>query len=283
MKIFFIQFVVVYGYVGNFVVVFLLQCIGVEVFLVYMVNFFNYIGYGVWCGLLIVLDDVCEVIIGIEECGVFGQIDVIFSGYQGGEGIGDVIIDVVVCVKVVNLDVVYVCDFVMGNVKFGCFVVLVILVLLWECVVFVVDIIILNQFEFGFFIDIELDMFEFIFVLVDFVYVMGLCIVFVISVECFDCEEGMIEMFVVDEQGVWFVQILYLLMKVNGFGDVMVVLFMVYYVEIGSVKVVFECMVFSVYDLFKVMFEFGECELQFVEVQEFYVYLWMQFMVCQVC
>ena len=72
------------------------------------------------------------------------------SGYQGGEGIGDVIIDAVARVKAANPDAVYACDPVMGNAKSGCFVAPAIPVLLRERVVPVADIITPNQFELGF-------------------------------------------------------------------------------------------------------------------------------------
>ena len=58
-----------------------------------------------------------DVITGIEERGVFPEIDVVLSGYQGGEGIGDVIIDAVARVKAANPAAVYACDPVMGNAK----------------------------------------------------------------------------------------------------------------------------------------------------------------------
>ncbi len=80
---------------------------------------------------------------------MFPQIDVVLSGYQGGEGIGDVIIDAVARVKAANPRRVYACDPVMGNAKSGCFVAPAIPVLLRERVVPVADIITPNQFELG--------------------------------------------------------------------------------------------------------------------------------------
>ena len=91
MKILSIQSAVAYGHVGNSAAVFPLQRIGVEVMPVYTVNFSNHTGYGAWRGPLIDPDDVRAVITGIEERGAFPQVDVVLSGYQGGEGIADVI------------------------------------------------------------------------------------------------------------------------------------------------------------------------------------------------
>ena len=160
MKILSIQSAVAYGHVGNSAAVFPLQRIGVEVLPVYTVNFSNHTGYGAWRGPLIAPGDVREVITGIEERGVFGQIDAVLSGYQGGEGIGDVIIDAVARVKASNPNAVYACDPVMGNAKSGCFVAPAIPVLLRERVVPVADIITPNQFELGFLTDTEPDTLE---------------------------------------------------------------------------------------------------------------------------
>lgn len=141
MKVLSIQSAVAYGHVGNSAAVFPLQRIGVEVLPVYTVNFSNHTGYGAWRGQLIAPDDVREVITGIEERGVLGRVDAVLSGYQGGEGIGDVIVDAVARVKAANPNAVYACDPVMGNAKSGCFVAPAIPDLLRDRVVPVADII----------------------------------------------------------------------------------------------------------------------------------------------
>ena len=282
MKILSIQSAVAYGHVGNSAAVFPLQRIGVEVLPVYTVNFSNHTGYGAWRGPLIAPDDVREVITGIEERGVFGQIDAILSGYQGGEGIGDVIIDAVARVKAANPDAVYACDPVMGNAKSGCFVAPAIPVLLRARVVPVADIITPNQFELGFLTDTEPDTLESTLASVDLAHAMGPRTVLVTSVERPDREEGTIEMLAADEQGAWLVQTPHLPMKANGSGDVTAALFTAHYVETGSAKVALERTASSVYDLLKATLESGERELQLVEAQEFYAHPRLQFTARQV-
>ena len=282
MKILSIQSAVAYGHVGNSAAVFPLQRIGVEVLPVYTVNFSNHTGYGAWRGPLIAPDDVREVITGIEERGVFGQIDAILSGYQGGEGIGDVIIDAVARVKSANPSAVYACDPVMGNAKSGCFVAPAIPVLLRERVVPVADIITPNQFELGFLTDTEPDTLESTLASVDLAHAMGPRTVLVTSVERPDREEGTIEMLAADDQGAWVVQTPHLPMKANGSGDVTAALFTAHYVETGSAKLALERTASSVYDLLKATLESGERELQLVEAQEFYAHPKMQFTARQV-
>ena len=282
MKVLSIQSAVAYGHVGNSAAVFPLQRIGVEVLPVYTVNFSNHTGYGAWRGPLIDPTDVGEVITGIEDRGVFPQIDAVLSGYQGGEGIGDVIIDAVARVKAANPDAVYACDPVMGNAKSGCFVAPAIPVLLRERVVPVADIITPNQFELGFLTETEPDTLESTLASVDLARAMGPQTVLVTSVERPDREEGTIEMLAVDHAGAWVVQTPHLPMKANGSGDVTAALFTAHYVQTGSAQTALERTASSVFDLLQATLDSGERELQLVEAQEFYAHPRMQFSARQV-
>ncbi|GAB3599270.1 pyridoxal kinase PdxY [Microbacterium tumbae] len=277
MKILSIQSAVAYGHVGNSAAVFPLQRIGVDVLPVYTVNFSNHTGYGAWRGPLIAPDDVREVITGIEERGAFAHVDAVLSGYQGGEGIGDVIIDAVARVKAANPVALYACDPVMGNAKSGCFVAPAIPELLRERVVPVADIITPNQFELGFLTGTEPDTLESTLASVDAARAMGPNTVLVTSVERPDREEGTIEMLAVDHDGGWIVQTPYLPMKANGSGDVTAALFTAHYVETGSARTALERTASSVFDLLKLTLDSGERELQLIEAQESYAHPKPQF------
>jgi pyridoxine kinase len=282
MKILSIQSAVAYGHVGNSAAVFPLQRIGVDVLPVYTVNFSNHTGYGAWRGPLIDPSDVADVITGIEERGAFAQVDAILSGYQGGEGIGDVIIDAVARVKAANPKALYACDPVMGNAKSGCFVAPAIPELLRERVVPVADIITPNQFELGFLTGTEPDTLESTLVSVDAARAMGPSTVLVTSVERPDREEGTIEMLAVDDAGAWIVQTPFLPMKANGSGDVTAALFTAHYVSTGSAKIALERTASSVFDLLQMTLDSGDRELQLIEAQESYAHPKMQFTARQV-
>ncbi len=282
MKILSIQSAVAYGHVGNSAAVFPLQRIGVEVLPVYTVNFSNHTGYGSWRGPMIAPEDVAAVLTGIEERGVFGEIDVVLSGYQGGEGIGDVIIDAVARVKAANPDAIYACDPVMGNAKSGCFVAPSIPVLLRERVVPVADIITPNQFELGFLTDTEPTTIASTLASADAARAMGPRTVLVTSVERPDREEGTIEMMVVDDRGAWVVQTPLLPMKANGSGDVTAALFTAHYRRTGDAADALARTTSSVYDLLERTHTSGQRELQLVESQESYAHPRMQFPVRQV-
>lgn len=282
MKILSIQSAVAYGHVGNSAAVFPLQRIGVEVLPVYTVNFSNHTGYGAWRGPLISPADVAEVLTGIEERGVFPQIDAVLSGYQGSEGIGDVILDAVARVKAANPAAVYACDPVMGNAKSGCFVAPAIPVLLRERVVPAADIITPNQFELGFLTGTEPADLESTLVSADLARAMGPRTVLVTSVERPDAPEGTIEMLAVTDDGAWIVQTPRIPMKANGSGDVTAALFTAHYGATGDAALALARTVSSVFDLLQNTYDSGERELQLIESQEVYAHPRMQFEVARV-
>lgn len=287
MKILSIQSAVAYGHVGNSAAVFPLQRIGVEVLPVYTVNFSNHTGYGAWRGPLLSPDDVRDVIAGVEERGVFPQIDVVLSGYQGGEGIADVILDAVRRVKAVNPSAVYACDPVMGNAKSGCFVAPAIPVLLRERVVPAADIITPNQFELGFLTGTEPADLASTLDAVDAARAMGPSTVLVTSVERPDrpvLDDGgdTIEMLAANDDGAWIVQTPRIPMKANGSGDVTAALFTAHYRETGDAATALARTTSSVWDLLRTTHESGDRELLLVESQEFYAHPRMQFEVTRV-
>lgn len=282
MKVLSIQSAVAFGHVGNSAAVFPLQRIGVEVLPVYTVNFSNHTGYGAWRGPLISPADVADVLAGIEDRGVFPEIDVVLSGYQGGEGIADVIIDAVARVKKANPDAVYACDPVMGNAKSGCFVAPAIPELLRERVVPVADILTPNQFELGFLTGTQPDSIDSTLASADLVRERGPRAILVTSVERPDREADTIEMMVVDDAGAWIVQTPLIPMKANGSGDVTAALFTAHYRRSGDAADALARTASSVFDLLSNTFESGSRELRLVESQEAYANPRLQFTVRQV-
>ena len=263
-----IQSSVAYGHVGNSAAVFPLQRLGVEVWPVHTVHFSNHTGYGAWRGPLLPADDVREVITGIEERGAMPAVDAVLSGYQGGEEIGDVILDAVARVKAANPDAIYACDPVMGNAKSGCFVHPAIPVLLRERVVPQADLITPNQFELGYLTETEPESLEDTLASVEAARAMGPSTVLVTSVLRPDRPEGTIEMLAVHGDGAWIVQTPQLPMKANGSGDVTAALFTAHLLDTGDAGVALGRTVSSVFDLLKRTFDSGERELQLVQSQQ---------------
>ena len=232
-----IQSSVAYGHVGNSAAVFPLQRLGVEVWPVHTVHFSNHTGYGAWRGPLMQPDDVREVVTGIEERGALPEVDAVLSGYQGGEQIGEVILDAVARTKAANPAAIYACDPVMGNAASGCFVHPAIPVLLRERVVPRADLITPNQFELGFLTETDPGDLDSTLDSVEQARAMGPGTVLVTSVLRPDRPEGTIEMLAVHGDGAWIVQTPQLPMKANGSGDVTAALFTAHLLDSGDAGV----------------------------------------------
>ena len=268
MKLLSIQSSVAYGHVGNSAAVFPLQRLGHEVWAVNTVHFSNHTGYGAWRGPLLPASDVRDVVIGVEERGAFPDVDAVLSGYQGGEDIGEVIIDAVARVKAANPAATYTCDPVMGNARSGCFVNPAIPVLLREKVVPVADIITPNQFELGFLTDTEPRTLEQILASADAARDMGPGTVLVTSVERADRPADTIEMMVVNGDGAWLVRTPHLPMKANGSGDITSALFTAHLHTTGDPALALARTASSVFGVLRTTLESGERELQIIAGQE---------------
>ncbi len=268
MSILSIQSSVAYGHVGNSAAVFPLQRLGIEVWAVHTVHFSNHTGYGEWRGPQLPADDVRAVVQGVGERGAFAEVEAVLSGYQGGEDIGEVILEAVAGVKAANPAAIYACDPVMGNAKSGCFVHPAIPVLLRERVVPQADLITPNQFELGYLTGTDPHSLAETLESVAAVRAMGPSTVLVTSVLRPDAPEDTIEMLAVHGDQAWLVQTPLLALKANGSGDVTAALFTAHLLATGDPKVSLERTASSVFDLLRLTLASGRRELQLVQAQE---------------
>src|SRR5690348_16729877 len=220
-----IQSSVAYGHVGNSAATFPLQRLGHEVWPVSTVVFSNHTGYGAWRGPLLPPDDVREVVTGIAERGVLPTCDGVLSGYLGGPGICEVVVDAVAQVKAANPRATYTCDPVMGNATSGCFVDPAIPPIIRERVVPVADVITPNQFELGFLTGTSPDTRESTLDSAHAALALGPSTVLVTSVLRPDRPGDTIEMLAVTADGAWGVRTPRLPLQANGSGDLTAALF----------------------------------------------------------
>lgn len=277
MQILSIQSAVAYGHAGNSAAVFPMQRIGVEVLPVYTVNFSNHTGYGAWRGPVMEPSDVADVITGVEERGGFDELDAVLSGYQGSEGIADVIIDAVARVKARCPEALYACDPVMGNAKSGCFVAPAIPDLLRDKVVPVADIITPNQFELGYLTGTSPDTIASTLASADAARAMGPATILVTSVERPDRPDNTTEMMAIDDSGAWIVQTPHLPLKANGSGDVTAALFTTHYARTRDAADALARTASSVYGLLEITHAASSKELHLVEAQEHFAHPRMEF------
>jgi pyridoxine kinase len=263
-----IQSFVAYGHVGNSAATFPLQRLGHEVWPVLTVVFSNHTGYGAWRGPLLSPDDVRDVVTGIEERGVLPRCDAVLSGYLGGPGICEVVVDAVARVKRANPAATYTCDPVMGNATSGCFVDPAIPPVIREQVVPHADIITPNQFELGFLTGTEPSTLEETLESADAARAMGPSTVLVTSVLRPDRPEDTVEMLAVTGDGAWTVRTPLLPMKANGSGDLTAALFTAHLRSTGSPATALGLTASSVLGVLRATLDSGERELQVVLGQE---------------
>jgi pyridoxine kinase len=263
-----IQSSVAYGHVGNSAATFPLQRLGHEVWPVPTVVFSNHTGYGAWRGPLLPPDDVRGVVAGIADRGVLSTCDGVLSGYLGGPGICEVVVDAVAQVKAANPAATYTCDPVMGNATSGCFVDPAIPPIIREQVVPVADLITPNQFELGFLTDTEPDDLASTLGSADAARGLGPATVLVTSFLRPDRPDDTIEMLAVTGDGAWSVRTPQLPMKANGSGDLTAALFTAHLKATGSPAEALSATASSVYAVLAATLESGERELRIVAAQD---------------
>ncbi|MGH3414206.1 MAG: pyridoxal kinase, partial [Marmoricola sp.] len=196
------------------------------------------------------------------------HVDAVLSGYQGGEDVGEVILDAVARVKAANPRAVYACDPVMGNAASGCFVHPSIPVLLRDRVVPHADLITPNQFELGYLTGTEPHTLEDTLASVEAARAMGPRTVLVTSVLRPDVPADDLEMLAVHGSEGWLVRTPRLPLKANGSGDVTAALFTAHLLESGSAREALERTASSVFDLLSITYDSGERELQLIAAQD---------------
>ena len=263
-----IQSSVAYGHVGNSAATFPLQRLGHEVWPVHTVVFSNHTGYGAWRGPLLSPDDVRAVVTGIAERGVLPTCDGVLSGYLGGPGICEVVVDAVAQVKAANPAATYTCDPVMGNATSGCFVDPAIPPIIREQVVPVADIVTPNQFELGFLTDTEPEDLSSTLDSADATRALGPSTVLVTSFLRPDRPDDTIELLAVTGTGAWAVRTPLLPIKANGSGDLTAALFTAHFKETGSAADALASTASSVYAVLEATVASGERELRIVAAQD---------------
>jgi pyridoxine kinase len=263
-----IQSSVAYGHVGNSAVTFPLMRMGVEVWPVITVHFSNHTGYGAWRGPLLSAADLRDVVRGIDERGVLGQVDAVLSGYQGGADIGAMILDAVALVKLRNPAALYCCDPVLGDADRGCYVRPGIPELMRRQVVPAAQIITPNQFELESLTGLPVSTMEELLNAADAARRLGPDVVLVTSVVRRDGPPETIDMVAVNKDGAWLVTTPRLPQTFTGSGDVTAAAFLARLLGTGDVPGALAHTAAVIYGLLVVTAASGRAELALIAAQE---------------
>ncbi len=263
-----IQSSVAYGHVGNSAVTFPLMRMGVTVWPVITVHFSNHTGYGSWRGPLLSAADLRDVVLGIDERGVLGEVDAVLSGYQGGEDIGAMILDAVALVKLRNPAAIYCCDPVLGDADRGYFVRTGIPELMRQRVVPAAQIITPNQFELEALTGLRVSTMGEVLNAADAARRLGPEVVLVTSVLRQDGPPGTIDMVAVNAEGAWQVTTPRLPQTFTGSGDVTAATFLATLLDTGDVSGALAHTAAVIYGLLLVTAASGGTELALIAAQD---------------
>jgi pyridoxine kinase len=266
-----IQSSVAYGHVGNSAVTFPLMRMGVEVWPVNTVHFSNHTGYRTWRGPLLGAADLHDVVHGIDERGVLGEVDAVLSGYQGGDDIGAVILDAVALVKLRNPAAIYCCDPVLGDADVGSYVLPGIAEFMREQVVPAAQIITPNQFELTCLTGLPVATMDDVLDAADAARGLGPDIVLITSVVRGDAPPGMIDMVAVDAEGAWLVSTPRLARTFTGSGDVTAATFLAAQLRLQDLPKAVAHTAAVIYGLLTVTDALGLSELALIAAQEEFI------------
>jgi pyridoxine kinase len=263
-----IQSSVVYGHVGNSAVTFPLMRMGVEVWPVITVHFSNHTGYESWRGPLLSAADLRNVVRGLDERGVLGEVDAVLSGYQGAEDIGAMILEAVALVKLRNPAAIYCCDPVLGDADTGSYVRPGIPEFMRARVVPAAQIITPNQFELASLTGLPVSTMEEALTAADAARALGPEVVLITSVVREDATPGTIDMVAVDADGAWLVSTPRLPHTFTGSGDVTAATFLATLLRTWDVSAALAHTAAVVYGLLKITAERGRAELALISAQD---------------
>jgi pyridoxine kinase len=263
-----VQSSVAYGHVGNSAATFPLMRLGVEVWPVLTVHFSNHTGYPGWRGPLLAATDVAEVIRGISERGVLGQVSAVLSGYQGDPAVGQVILDTVAAVRRLNPLAIYCCDPVMGDVGGGFYVRDGIPALMRDRVVPAAQLITPNQFELEVLAGRPAGTQADLLAAADAARELGPDTVLVTSVVLSDADPETMGMVAVDGTGAWSVATPRLGQTFTGAGDLTAAVFLAHLLRIRDIPTALASTAAAVFGVLRVTVESGRAELALVQAQD---------------
>ncbi|GAB3991647.1 pyridoxal kinase [Nocardioides marmoraquaticus] len=257
-----------FGHVGNSAAIFPLQRLGIEAWAVNTVHFSNHTGYGEWRGPLLSAADLREVVRGVEERGALARVAAVLSGYQGGEEVGEVVLDTVARARELKPGTLYCCDPVMGDVGRGMFVRPGVPELMRDRVVPQADVITPNHFELDFLAGTTTRTVPALLDAVDAVRRAGPRTVLVTSVLVDETPEGSVDLVAVDDDGAWTVRTPLLPIAPNGCGDVTAAVFLAHLLRSGSVRTALERVTSTIFGILEATIAAGTREIQLVAAQD---------------
>ena len=262
-----IQSAVAYGHVGNSAAVFPLQRLGFEVLPVNTVLFSNHTGYGSWRGHVLTVDQVRDILLGVEERGAFERCAAVLSGYLGDAELGQAVLETVARVKGARPNALFVCDPVMGDRDGGFFVREGIPPFFRDRAVPAADIVVPNHFELAYLAGRKLSTLDDVLAAARAVRAMGPRMVVVTSLVLAE-RPGEIGVVAETAAGSWMVWTPRIDIHLNGTGDAFTALILARYLQEPDPARAIEATASTMFGLVKATHEAGRRELLLIEGQD---------------
>lgn len=232
MSVLSIQSRVIQGHVGNAAAVLPLQFLGHEVWAVDTVMFSNHPGRTKFRGRVVPPAEVADLLLGVEEQGVFTRCDAVVSGYLGDAGNTVAIAKAVAAVKQANPNALYLLDPVMGDHDVGengaLYVRPTVPPAIRQDLLPIADIATPNQFELEFLLDRKLsDTTDAIAA----ARALGPARVLVTSLRTPETPAGTLDTLLVDKDGAWRVRQPAFERRFDGSGDIFAALFLGHFLK----------------------------------------------------
>ena len=263
-----IQSAVSYGFAGNSVAAFTLRRGGIDAWPVYTVNFSNHTGYGAWRGPVMAPEQVREVVQGIDERGVFAELDAVLSGYQGAPAMGQVILDAVALVRERNPQAIYCCDPVMGDVDRGFYAAPGIPEFMKAKVVEQATIMSPNLFELEYLTDTKTQTIADVVAAAAALRARGPKVVLVTSAVGLDADASQMRMIAQDAEATWQVTTPMIDRKFTGSGDLTTAIFLTQILNGAALPQALAQTASAVYSVLAKTHELGRSELALVQAQD---------------
>ncbi len=262
-----VQSCVSYGHVGNSAVTFPLQRLGAHVYPIHTVMFSNHTGYGKWKGAVLEPDVVENVFQGMMELGVLHNCDALLTGYMGSKELGKVMQTVYKELKLLNPDLVYCCDPVIGDIGRGIFVREGIPEFFKQQMLQHATIVTPNHFELEYLSEMSFKDVPGAIKAARKLLSHGPSIVVVTSLRLAEAPDQ-IHVLVVDNQEVFLVTTPLLPVTLNGTGDLTSALFTYFYLREKKISKALEQAIARVYCVIAKTLEAGSKELLLIQAQE---------------
>lgn len=263
-----IQSAVAYGFVGNSCAAFALRRAGIDVWPVDTVNFSNNTDYGTWRGPIMTIEQVTDVVKGVDERGVLARVDAVLSGYQGAPDMGKAILDAVRLTRERNPEAIYCCDPVMGDADLGFYAAAGIPEFMRERVVAEATVMTPNLFELEYLTDCAPSTFTDVLDAVAKLRERGPETVLVTSVVGFDDDVDGMRMVAQNGSQTWQVVTPMIDQKFTGSGDLTSSLFLASLLNGESLGEALSSVASAVYSVLKRTNELGRRELALVQAQD---------------